>query len=199
MKTKQFISIALFTLLGLMGWMPKANGQESLNKIREHYYDVKQRIAQQEGLEMPKYYQMNVMTILPGTGGHHKEINMYFSSREDHEIWPSNWLELVTTSYDYAVRQYYEEYLFTPNGDLSFIFVRTPDVEFGKEYEFRFYFDDGLFLVTIRSREVGGSDFVEVFSDTEVPTQYLSFYYEYLNNVSNYHHLFSAMDNTVRN
>ena len=199
MKTRPFFSLVLIAFIGLMGSLPKLHAQEGLSEIRQHYYAVKQRITELEQAGVPAYYQMNVVRNLPATGMQHMTVNMYYDSRDDHSIWPSHWLELATASYNYAVRQFYEEYLFLPNGDLSFIFVRTPDVEFGKEYEFRFYFDDGLIHVSVRSRSVGEGEFVEEFADSEVPTSYLSFYHEYLRTAQNYRHLFNTIETTVKN
>lgn len=186
-------------ILMLVFCMPVAQAQESVEVIRTHYYAVKERISEMEAQQRPfEYYQVKVAQNLPGTGGHEETVNMYYGDREDHEIWPSHWLELVTTHYNFAARQYYEEYLFHQNGDIAFIYARNPDVEFGWEYDFRFYFDDGLQKVDIRRRKINTTDFQQVYDGDEVPQEYHSFFYQFTDRIKLYRILFNAVDENRR-
>ena len=190
----------LLACLCLLAWMPRVSAQDSIEEIRNHYYAVKQSIAHMEANKMPsEYYQVKVMQNLPGSGGHEEVVNMYYADREDHEIWPSHWLELVTTHYNFAVREYYEEYLYNANGDIAFIFARNPDVKFGSEYEFRFYFDDGLIKVNIRCREqVNSGEFKQVYDGDEVPQEYQSYYNQFVDRIKTNRVLFFAVDEALR-
>ncbi|MBO7418883.1 MAG: hypothetical protein J6U14_08130 [Bacteroidaceae bacterium] len=199
MEKRTIIKGGLLALLSMILCLPIVNAQDGIEAIRSHYYAVKQQIAHMEAGEMPaEYYQVKVMRNLPGSGGHEEVINMYYADREDHDIWPSRWLELVTTHYNYAAREYYEEYLYNQNGDIAFIFARNPDVELGSEYEFRFYFEDGLIKVNIRSRKMNTGDFQVVYDGDEIPQEYHSFYYEFANRIKTYRMLFNTVDEAKR-
>ncbi|MBQ7552900.1 MAG: hypothetical protein IJT46_00885 [Bacteroidaceae bacterium] len=187
--------LVCFMLL-FIAWVPMVHAQYETEEIREHYYKVKQRIAEMEQQAIPaEYYQVTIMKNLPGSGPHKETVNMYYTDREDHEIWPSHCLELVTSSYNYAVWKFYEEYLYRPNGYLAFIYVRTQDnFETNTEYEFRFYFKDGLQRVIVKQREQGNGEFTTAYDGDEIPQPYLPYYYQYLNSANKYRHMFSVID-----
>ena len=195
MEKKTILLGNLVALLCMLMCMPMAQAQDDIDVIRNHYYAVKERIAQMEAMQRPsEYYQVKVAQNLPGTGGHEELVNMYYAERDDHDIWPSHWLELVTTHYNFAVREYYEEYLYNENGDIAFIYASNPDVEFGLLYEFRLYFDDGLIKVNIRRHKVNETDYVQVYDGDEIPQEYQSFYNELANRIKVNRILYNAVD-----
>ena len=200
MEKKTIMFGSFVALLSMLLCLPKAHAQNGVDAIRNHYYAVKQRIEQMEAVQLPsEYYQVKVAQNLPGTGGHEEVVNMYYGERDDHEIWPSHWLEFVTTHYNFAVREYYEEYLYNENGDIAFIFASNPDVEFGCLYEFRLYFNDGgLIKVNIRRHTVDKTDYIQVYDGDEIPQEYQSYYNELANRVKVNRILYNAVDEGKR-
>ena len=168
--------ILLFVLLFSMAAIG-ASAQNTVQSIRKAYGEVKEWIKIMEPDEdwipqMPKEcYELNVDLNLPGTGGHHERILMYFDELEspDSIIYKPHYLRFATTKYNYAAREFYEEYLFDSDGRLMFVYAYTPDA-IGLEmypHEFRMWFD-GKRMLRFTVKKDGN----EVYSGTTFPDKF---------------------------
>ena len=171
-----------------------AEAQNTIESIREAYAGVKECISMMndsfpaEGIP-PEYYHLHVAQNLPGTGGHREDIRMYYNEveQEEDENWtpyPDHWLRLVTAKYNFAAREFYEEYLYDEKGQVMFIYAITPDVsDYVVPYELRMWFDGKRLLrFTAKKAEVtepfdyenlNSFKYKEEYSGTTIPELYL--------------------------
>lgn len=198
----------------------KASAQNTVTNIRERYADIKKRIElmSEEGGWPPEYYQVNVFQNLPATGPHKEDVRMYYDEvkTEEDEIYPPHRLSFATCRYNFAPRIFYEEYLYDEDGKPAFIYARNPDIEFGIDYDFRFYFNkEKLIKVVIKCRPGEDSDprllqknwdasaptdgegWREVYSGTRLPKEYESLKDAYLNSAKKILKLFDAVDSST--
>ena len=169
-----------FTLLICVAWAMTAGAQNSVESIRKAYQDVHKMIDQMtpdaEGMwEMPpEYFDLKVVQNLPGTGPHEEKIRMYYGeleSEEEGDPYPPHYLRFTTVKYNFAAREFYEEYLYDDKGQVMFIYALTPDV--GDElipYELRMWFD-GKRLLRFTAKK---STLKDVYSGPTIPELYLS-------------------------
>ena len=155
-----------------------AHAQYTIEDIRKSYASVKEYIAQMSG-DFPtdgiphEYYHLNVEQNLPGTGPHHEHVWMYFGEQEVDAIYPPHYLWFTTKKYNYAVREYYEEYLYDNQGRIMFIYATNPDVVFGEIYEFRLYFDgQRLLKCIVKQRQADEKTYREVYNGPTIPEAY---------------------------
>lgn len=170
----------IFTLLICVAWAMTAGAQNSVESIRKAYQDVHKMIDQMtpdaEGMwEMPpEYFDLKVVQNLPGTGPHEEKIRMYYGeleSEEEGDPYPPHYLRFTTVKYNFAAREFYEEYLYDDKGQVMFIYALTPDV--GDElipYELRMWFD-GKRLLRFTAKK---STLKDVYSGATIPELYLS-------------------------
>ena len=170
----------IFTLLICVAWAMTAGAQNSVESIRKAYQDVHKMIDQMtpdaEGMweTPPEYFDLKVVQNLPGTGPHEEKIRMYYGeleSEEEGDPYPPHYLRFTTAKYNFAAREFYEEYLYDDKGQVMFIYALTPDV--GDElipYELRMWFD-GKRLLCFTAKK---STLKDVYSGTTIPELYLS-------------------------
>ena len=180
-----------------------ATAQSVVENIRKAYAEAKAEIANisSEDGYPPEYYQLNVVQNLPGTGPHHEDVLMIFKEEPAPEgvVYPPHRIFFVTTKYNFAARQFYEEYLFDDDGNLAFIYAFSPDVFDGKENELRFYFDRGkLVKLTTKQRNMGDTTFTDEATYTTCPDTLSRFYQEYLAQAFKLKRLFKSVDNATR-
>jgi len=154
-----------FTLLLCMAWMLTVSAQNSIESIRKEYQGVQQWINQMsenfpsDGIPS-EYYDLRVEQNLPGTGPHHESIRMYYGELEPEEEgdpYPPHYLRFARVKYNYAAREYYEEYLFDDKGNVMFVYAITPDViDDMVPYELRMWFD-GKRLLRFNAKKFDGS------------------------------------------
>ena len=165
-----------------------ATAQNTLKSIRERYAAQKEYIAthtgdnQYDGAEWGNYYSLKVRQWLPATGGHIEDIRMYYDEEEPDEdsdvVYPPHYLTFLTTRYNFAAREFYEEYLYDPDGEPAFIFNYDPmttfvDGEPDREYEVRIYLNKGKLLnAIIKHKGEGDADFVVEFQGSTLPVRY---------------------------
>ena len=180
-------------------WASNVHAQDAIERIRARYTEIKQCIAsmsEEDGMP-PVYYQIYISQNLPGTGKHVEDIRMYYDEDEADEdvIYPPHQLALITSSYNFAIRKYYEEYLFNKDGTIAFIYARNPDISDEKEYEFRFYFDKKkLIKAIIKNRKFDDNEFVEEQTVKTIPPAYESFLQSCLQAAEKYRNMFFAID-----
>ena len=167
----------VFLFLAL--WIQGAQAQYTIEDIRKSYANVKEHIARMSG-EFPgegiphEYYHLNVEQNLPGTGPHHEHLWMYYDELESDAIYPPHYLWFATKKYNYAAREYYEEYLYDNKGQLMFIYATNPDVVFGDIFEFRLYYDgQHLLKCIVKQRKWDEKSYREVYNGPEAPGTYI--------------------------
>ena len=138
-----------------------ATAQDAVSVIRKHYSEAQQKVAEYEkaekgeGSEFPEYYELNIVQNLPGTGPHHEKLRMYYIVNDNEDWQPgeamlTRSLQFVTMKYNFAAREFYEEFLYDEKGDIEFIYSRDADMADGKGGELRLYFKKGnLFRVQV--------------------------------------------------
>jgi hypothetical protein len=172
----------VYTLLLCAVWTLTTEAQNSVESIRKTYQEVHQWIAQMtpnkdgESEMPPEYYDLHVEQNLPGTGPHHEKIRMFYgeveseSEEEDYNPYPPHYLRFVTAKYNFAAREFYEEYLYDDKGQVMFIYAITPDVVNDGEmvpYELRMWFDGKRLL-----RFMAKKNEREEYSGTSIPELY---------------------------
>ena len=142
---------AVFTLLLCIAGVLSVSAQNTVESIRKEYQNVHEWMAQMgdnfpsDGIP-PEYFDLRVVQNLPATGPHQENIRMYYGeleSEEEGDPYPPHYLRFVTAKYNFAAREFYEEYLYDDKGQVMFIYAITPDVTFGDiiPYELRMWFD----------------------------------------------------------
>ena len=157
-----------------------AMAQQTVQSIRERYNAIHEVIQQmtpdKDGETMlPKeYIDLDVYQNLPGTGGHNERIRLWYGYLEDGNdvIYPPRYLSFATSKYNYAAREFYEEYLFDEQGHLLFVYAKTPDVEHSDMYPFelRLWFN-GKQLLRFNAKNHEGK---EVYTGIEIPKDFQS-------------------------
>lgn len=185
---------ACFTLLLCAAWALTASAQNTIQSIRKAYQDVHEMIDYMtpKGDDIPamppEYFDLQVVQNLPATGGHKENIRMYYGELEPEEEgdpYPPHYLRFVTAKYNFAAREFYEEYLYDDKGQVMFIYAITPDVTIGeiKFYELRMWFDgERLLRFTAKKVEepfvyddfssLRKATFKEEYSGTTIPELY---------------------------
>ena len=127
-------------------------GSNTVESIRKAYQEVHEMMARmmpdKEGMSAmpPEYFDLHVVQNLPATGPHKENIRMYYGElppKEEGDPYPPHYLRFATSKYNYAAREFYEEYLYDDKGQVMFIYVLTPDVNLSEmvPYELRMWFD----------------------------------------------------------
>ena len=196
--------MVLIWVLVLTGVLSAA-AQDALGVIRKHYAEAQQKVAEYdkaekgEGNVFPQYYEVNIVQNLPGTGPHRERVRMYYFE-EDNEDWQPDEpmlirsLQFVTTKYNYAAREFYEEYLFDEKGNIEFVYCRDADLE---EYggEFRLYFKDGgLIRVLVSLYNLEAEAYEQTYAGAAVPEKYNKTYEWYMYKVNKYKGLYEQID-----
>ena len=167
---KKLLLITLFFCATVLS----ISAQTTIQSIRKAYGEVKEHIARmtpdEEGdIQEPKeFYELNVDQNLPATGGHHERIMLYYGelSAPDEVIYKPHYLQFATSKYNFAAREFYEEYLYNDKGQLMFVYASTPDVIIGQMevYELRMWFD-GKRLLRFTAKTNGE----ESFTGADIP------------------------------
>ena len=118
-------------------WILSATAQNTTEKIRQEYASVHEWISHMMPNEEgetgmpPEYYELNVIQNLPGTGPHREVVRMFYGEEEAAEdvIYPPHYLRFATAMYNFAAREFYEEYLYDEKGRVMFIYAITPDAD----------------------------------------------------------------------
>ena len=142
----------LLTFLLAASYLP-IDAQNTIESIRKEYQAVHEMIELMKPVDdgispmPPEYFNLRVVQNLPATGPHHENIRMYYGElppKYEGDPYPPHFLRFATAKYNFAAREFYEEYLYDNKGRVMFIYAITPDVVHdGKmvPYELRMWFD----------------------------------------------------------
>ena len=176
-----------FTLLLCLSWAMTAFAQNTIESIRKEYQEVHEWIARMEPNEdgghdwPPEYFDVHVVQNLPATGPHDEKIRMFYGEKETEEdlVYPPHYLRFTTAKYNFAAREFYEEYLYDNKGQVMFIYAISPDV--GDDltpYELRMWFD-GERLLRFTAKKAEGeyenlrkATYKETYSGKTIPELY---------------------------
>ena len=200
----------LITTILLVLSVQGAVAQQTIEDIRKAYASAKEYIGMMsddfpgEGIP-PEYYHLHVSQMLPATGLHREDIRLYYNdveeeNKEEPRIYPLHYLRFASTKYNYAAREFYEEYLYDDDGKIAFIYARTPDAheDLATLHDLRFYFSNGkLIRATVKSGPLDATELKDIYSGTTVPKQYDRIYQSLLLSAKNYMGLFESIENTT--
>ena len=206
---KKTLTIIMLCLAANVQW---GWAQNTMASIRQRYADMKEYINthngtnDNDGAEWMECYHVEARHFLPATGGHKEDVYMYFGEKENPNdlIYAQHFLKFVTTKYNYAVREYYEEYLYDEDGNIAFIYALQPwlDIDGDKDldYEFRFYFNKGKLINTIvKKSPIGENNFVEEYSGTTVRKAHQEFYQGFIAKSKGFMKMFKSMEEVMYN
>lgn len=227
---KKFFVLSLFAMtLSLSVSAQKASGnpdkmtaaeQKAVDEIRQRYSDMKKMIelmgegpdwqdravdADSPGGWPPEYFHVKVVQNLPATGYHEENVRMFFEEVEGEDlIYPPLRLAFASSKYNFAARQYYEEYLYDKKGNLIFIFAQEPDLETGMWRQMRFYMQGTKVVHTIvrecpltddlEVRDLSQDPASEVYSGSGLPTGYIESVDTYVQKAKKIEKMFKAID-----
>ena len=200
---KQILQTILL-LLALCALTQTAQAQDVKKAIRLHYAEAKAYVDQVKKMEaegfsypVPQYFSAHVKQNLPATGFHQEEVLMYYKERRDSDsqIYPSLYLDFAVKKYNFAAREYYEEYLYDEQGRVQFIYATAPVLDYENDYEFRLYFsDDQLVELLVKRRPQGKGEYTTVYTGKTVPEEYQSSYNGYYSTSKNVMLTFNAIN-----
>lgn len=197
----------VFSLLLAGAGVLSAGAQDAISTIRKHYAEAQQMVAEyakseKEGeMPFPEYYEVNISQNLPGTGPHMERIRLYYYLNDLTDDWKpdgpmlSRNLHFVTWKYNYAARDFYEEYLFDQQGSIEFIYCRNADMDDFNGGELRFYFKDGkLIKVLVSIRNAKTDKYEQKYSGTTIPEPYVALYKSCQSDIKRFKKLFDDID-----
>ncbi len=203
---KRIFILLSFSFCLLTGW-----AQNTVESIRERYTNAKSHIEQNkgdnqyDGSDWAEYYHLEARQFLPGTGGHREDVYLYWNEKEEDKIYNGHWLSFATKRYNYAARNFYEEYLYDADGQVAFIYGYSPmetlegETE-SAEYEFRFYLNKGTLLkAIIKRRSDVQEQFVDTYVGNKLGTAYKDFYNEYLKQAKQVRQMFIDIEKETYN
>ena len=183
------IAQTILLLVAICALTQTVQAQDIKKAIREHYAEAKAYVDQVKKMEaegftypVPQYFSTHVKQNLPATGFHQEEVLMYYQEQRDSDsqIYPSLYLDFAVKKYNFAAREYYEEYLYDEQGRIQFIYATAPVLDFENDYEFRLYFSDGqLVELLVKRRPQGKGEYTTVYTGKTVPEEYKSSYNGY--------------------
>lgn len=198
------IAQTILLLLAMCALAQPALAQDVKKAIREHYAEAKayvDQVAKGEAEDytypVPRYFSAHVKQNLPATGLHQEEMLMYYQERRDsiEQIYPSLYLDFAIKKYNFAAREYYEEYLYDEQGHIQFIYATSPDLDFENDYEFRFYFSKGMLKeILVKRRPVGKGEYTTYYTGKSVPDEFRQSYAGYYDTSKNVMRIFNAID-----
>ena len=167
-----------FTLLTVMFCVSAFS--QTVETIRKDYADALAHAKQINDPEYPVNNKFKVVTeqMMPGSGPHQVTANFYYYEDENEESLPdiTKSIYYVTHSFNWAAREYYEEYLYTRKGKIEFIYQRGYDDDF-QLYEYRFYFDaKGVIKVIVKRKKDDDSALTQEYSGATVTDKYKKAY-----------------------
>ena len=180
------------------------HAQDAMKNICEHYTAVKEELKTYDELKetgdmypVPQIYSVVIKQNLPGTGYHEETIQMLYreETKYDEQIYADLYLDFATKKYNFAARQFYEEYLYDKQGRIQFIYGLESDYGDVYQREYRFYFSQGRLIdVNIKSRANDGDTFNDAYNGKYVPKEYNSYYQDRMSSSKSIMSIFKTID-----
>lgn len=178
----------ILTLLVLVVNLHVCMAQNTVESIRQRYVYAKEYARMftgdnvNDGADFGQFYHLEARQWLPGTGGHIEHTYLYYEEKEsdDDVIYKPHYLTFATKRFNYAAREYYQEFLYDADGKVAFIYAYDPMTHFGDEeddmqYEFRYYFSKGkLIKALIKRKSWDDKDYQQVYEGATLNAIYRS-------------------------
>ncbi|MBR4271625.1 MAG: hypothetical protein IKQ30_16025 [Bacteroidales bacterium] len=149
---------------------------QTVETIRKDYNAAKAYVQEMDGPDSPAQNRVRISTeeMYCGTGQHKETVTIYFrQDEENEEPCNKNLICFVTNSYNWAVREYYEEYLYDQDGNIEFIYAKDVDDNDFSETEYRIYYSTkGVIKLIVKHKDVDDTKFAEVYNGTTVAPKY---------------------------
>ncbi len=171
---------------------------QTVESIRKDYAEAMNHAKMMNDPEYPPTNRFQVVTeqMMAGSGPHKVSATFYYFEDEE-DMNPGNvqksiWY--VTYSYNWAARDYYEEYLYNEKGKIEFIYQRGYDDDF-QVYEYRFYFDaKGGIKVIVKRKKEEDKTFTQEYSGATVTAKYKEAYDSAVNMSEYFKTMFKTLD-----
>ena len=196
--------LRIMVLLLMCSVACSVQAQDAKKTIREHYAAVKERLKMYDELKetgdiypVPQMYSVVVKQNLPATGYHEETIQMVYreETKSDEQIYADLYLDFATKKYNFAAREFYEEYLYDKQGRIQFIYALESDYGDVFQREYRFYFSQGKLIdVNVKSRANDGEAFKDVYSCKSGPEEYNSYYQRRMSSAKSIVSIFKTID-----
>lgn len=181
--------------------------QNTVESIRKEYGEMQELIRHmmQEGACPPEYYNVHVVQNLPATGPHDENIYMYYGeleSEEEGDPYPPHYLRFATAKYNFAVRQFYEEFMYNDKGQVTFIYARLAKYHWPLITELRMWYD-GKRLLQLMVKDSGEQPddgkavLKEVYKGKNIPEEYSDTYNVLVNRAERYKVMFKGIDDNT--
>ena len=181
--------LILVCLVTTVAW-----SQNTVESIRQRYAQAKEYVRTHtgdnldDGADFGEYYHVEARQWLPGTGGHVEHVYLYYGEQEagDEVIYKPHYLSFATKRFNFAAREYYQEFLYDADGKVAFIYAYDPKTkldgdENDMQYEFRFYFSRGrLIKALVKRKRWDEQEFKEVYAGAALKPAYQSDFNELL-------------------
>ena len=190
------IAQTILLLVAICALTQTVQAQDIKKAIREHYAEAKAYVDQVKKMEA-EGFSYPVPQYFSATGFHQEELLMYYQERRDsvEQIYPSLFLDFAIKKYNFAAREYYEEYLYDEQGRIQFIYATAPILDYENDYEFRLYFSDGqLVELLVKRRPQGKGEYTTVYTGKTVPEEYQYSYDSYYSTSQNVMRTFNAIN-----
>ena len=202
------VKCRLFAFLLLVSNLYVGLAQNTVESIRKRYADAKEYARTHTGSDLNDgadfgcFYHVEARQWLPATGGHIENTYLYYDEEyvDDSVIYKPHYLVFATKRFNYAAREYYQEFLYDADGKIAFIYAYDPMTQLecdedDMQYEFRFYFSKGRPIKSIIKRKnYNEKEFKQVYSGVTITPRYRSNYNELLSASKAVHQLFIAVD-----
>jgi hypothetical protein len=164
--------------------------QNTVESIRQRYADAKEYARTHtgtnlgDGADFGMFYHLETRQWLPATGGHIEHTYLYYDEVEGNGevIYKPHYLKFATKRFNYAAREYYQEFLYDADGSIAFIYAYDPMTTFegddgDMQYEFRFYFSKGrLIRALVKRKAWDEKEFRQVYAGATLKPAYQSEY-----------------------
>ena len=202
------VKYRIVVLLLLASTLHAGWAQNTVESIRQRYAEMKKYVSTHtgdnlnDGADFGEYYHLEARQWLPGTGGHVEHTYLYYSEKEteDGVIYAPHYLTFATKRFNYAAREYYQEFLYDADGKVAFIYAYDPMTSFegdndDKQYEFRFYFSQGrLIRAIVKNKNYDEKEYRQVYTGTTLKSVYQSEYDNLLEAARALHQLFADIE-----
>ncbi|MCQ2974846.1 MAG: hypothetical protein MJ211_08545 [Bacteroidales bacterium] len=191
-------TLTIFALLICIAISQTSFAQNTVESIRSDYSAIKNTIKEMgNGEEMPLLrYEIIKNQNLPGTGPHKEVVQFYFSENEnDYGEIESRLIKYASVKYNFAAREFYEEYLYDKNGKIEFIYAKNPDGPDFETFEFRFYINAGKIVkVIINCKKENETKFSQIYSGATLDAKYKTYYDNFIKQADKNIKMFNAID-----
>ena len=178
---------------------------QTVETIRKDYSEAMEHAKLMNDPEYPptNRFQVTCEQMMPGSGPHKVSYTFYYHEgydEEDEEPNINGYLDrsiwYVKHSYNWAARDFYEEYLYDDKGNIEFIYARAvDDDDFSLIFEYRFYFNaKGVIKVIVKRKKEGESTFTQEYSGATVTSKYQKAYDQYKRTSEGMKTLFKTVD-----